>query len=87
MVRTEVEWDELLWDIKTRISRTKDIINGIHPPQKEIVHEEEKKPTAAEVISLLESQEPLVYRSFLETCTYYCLYILFRVYYSPNNRH
>ena len=66
MVRTEVEWDELLWDIKTRISRTKDIINGIHPPQKEIVHEEEKKPTAAEVISLLESQEPMTVEKIQE---------------------
>ncbi len=66
MVRTEIEWDEFLWDIKTRISRTKDIINGIHPPQKEIVHEEEKKPTAAEVISLLESQEPMTVEKIQE---------------------
>ena len=67
MVRTEIEWDEFLWDIKTRIRRTKDIIDGIHPPPEEEIYDKKKeKPTAAEVITLLESQEPMTVEKIQE---------------------
>ena len=71
MARTEIEWDELLWDLKKRIRRTHDIIDGIHPSSEEVIKEydkknEEKKPTAAEVITLLESQEPMTVEKIQE---------------------
>ena len=71
MARTEIEWDELLWDLKKRIRRTHDIIDGIHPSSEEVIREydkknEEKKPTAAEVITLLESQEPMTVEKIQE---------------------
>ncbi len=53
MERSEIEWDELLWDIKARIRRTKAIVNGIYTPPKKV------KPTAAQVISSIESREPM----------------------------
>ncbi len=71
MARTEIEWDELLWDLKKRIRRTHDIIDGIHPSSEEVIKEydkknEEKKPTAAEVITLIESQEPMTVEKIQE---------------------
>ena len=71
MARTEIEWDELLWDLKKRIRRTHDIIDVIHPSPEEVIKEydkknEEKKPTAAEVITLLESQEPMTVEKIQE---------------------
>ena len=71
MARTEIEWEELLWDLKKRIRHTHDIIDGIHPSPEEVIKEydkknEEKKPTAAEVITLLESQEPMTVEKIQE---------------------
>ena len=60
MERSEIEWDELLWDIKARIRRTKAIVDGVYtPPKKVIPKKENNKPTAAEVISSIESQQPM----------------------------
>ena len=59
-LRSEIEWEELLWDIKRRIKRTQDRINGVIDTPKEIVKNQQPPlPTAAKLISLLESQEPM----------------------------
>tara|TARA_Y100000996_G_scaffold356442_1_gene297352 strand:+ start:693 stop:929 length:237 start_codon:yes stop_codon:yes gene_type:complete len=57
--RSEIEWEELLWDIKRRIKRTKAIIEGVIDTPKEIVKNQQPLPTAAKLISMLESQEPM----------------------------
>ena len=59
MERSDIEWDEFVWDIKARIKRTKAIIDGVYTPPKKVILKEKNKPTPAEVISLLESQEPM----------------------------